>query len=90
MELTQANILVDHNGRMKLTDFGLAAIAEAGQSLTLTTRGGAFGWMAPELIDPEFFGFENDRPTFESDVYSFACVCVEVRSKLDALLFEER
>ncbi len=63
---------------MRLTDFGLAVIAAAGHSLTTTTRGGAFGWLAPELIDPDMFGETSSRPTFASDIYSFACVCIEV------------
>ncbi|KAJ3482587.1 hypothetical protein NLI96_g6879 [Meripilus lineatus] len=79
-DLRGVNILVDSNGKMKLADFGLAVIAEAGESLTATIRGGAFGWLAPELIDPESFGLPNTRPTFASDVYSFACVCIELLS----------
>ncbi|KAJ3485618.1 hypothetical protein NLI96_g4827 [Meripilus lineatus] len=79
-DLRGVNILVDSTGKMRLADFGLAVIAEAGQSLTVTTRGGAFGWLAPELIDPESFGLDSTRPTFASDVYSFACVCIELFS----------
>ena len=31
-------------------------------------------WMAPELL-------KNDtQPTFSTDVYAFACMCVEVRT----------
>lgn len=41
--------------------------------------GGAIRWTAPELIAPEDFGSDTRRPTCSSDVYSFACVCVEVR-----------
>ncbi|KAJ3482581.1 hypothetical protein NLI96_g6880 [Meripilus lineatus] len=85
-DLRGVNILVDRSGKMKLADFGLAVIAEAGQSLSVTIRGGAFGWLAPELIDPESFGFVDARPTFASDIYSFACVCIEVRSTLDPRL----
>lgn len=61
---------------MKLADFGLALVVDATQSLTGTR--GSFGWLAPELFDPELFGLSHAQPTFASDVYSFACVCVEV------------
>ncbi len=40
-------------------------------------RGGATGWLSPELLDPEV---DEVRPTYASDVYSFACVAVEVWS----------
>lgn len=40
-------------------------------------RGGVAFWLAPELID--CVGFQNSgRPTAASDVYAYACVCVEV------------
>ncbi|TCD69553.1 hypothetical protein EIP91_007177 [Steccherinum ochraceum] len=42
--------------------------------------GGAIRWQAPELIDPEEFGLSSSRPTFASDMYSFACICVELHS----------
>ena len=36
--------------------------------------------MAPEQLNPEDFARTSDRPTVQSDVYSFACVCAEVHS----------
>ncbi|KAJ3485614.1 hypothetical protein NLI96_g4829 [Meripilus lineatus] len=78
-DLRGPNILVDRTGRMKLADFGLALVVDATQSLTGTR--GSFGWLAPELFDPELFGLSHAQPTFASDVYSFACVCVELFSR---------
>lgn len=40
--------------------------------------GGAIRWKAPELIDSEEFGLPDSRPTPQSDVFSFACMCIEV------------
>lgn len=40
--------------------------------------GGATRWQAPELIDPEEYGFTSSRSTYACDVYSFAFVCIEV------------
>ncbi|KAG6830268.1 hypothetical protein H0H92_001534 [Tricholoma furcatifolium] len=34
-------------------------------------------WMAPERLMPEGFGRESAKATFESDVFSFAMVCIE-------------
>lgn len=38
-------------------------------------RGGATAWLSPELLDPDV---DEVRPTYASDIYSFACVIVEV------------
>lgn len=35
--------------------------------------------MAPELHDPKAFGLERPR-SYASDVYAFACVCIEVNT----------
>lgn len=68
-------------GRARLTDFGMSLVAEAtGYNYSSIHGGGAVRWTAPELIDPEEFDLETSRPTFASDVYSFACTCIEVRS----------
>lgn len=48
--------------------------------------GGATRWSAPELFDPEEFGLESSRPTFQSDIYAFACICIEVRISLQFLV----
>jgi len=37
-------------------------------------------WMSPELLDPDRFGFENSRPTKESDCYALGMVMLEVLS----------
>ena len=57
----------------------LIAEATAGNyGSTIAHGGGATRWTAPELMDPEDFNCESDRPTTRSDMYSFACICVEV------------
>ena len=40
--------------------------------------GGAIRWIAPELLDPQTFGLSTARPTFSSDMYSFAMTAIEV------------
>lgn len=40
--------------------------------------GGATRWRAPELIAPEEFKMPNGRPTFQSDIFSWAMVAIEV------------
>jgi serine/threonine protein kinase len=72
---------VDDGGHARLADFGLAAITDG--PLAATNRGGSLRWMAPELLHPECCGFKVFQRTFASDIYSFACVCIEVfRRKL--------
>ena len=41
---------------------------------------GIIRWMSPELLDPDQFGFENSRPTAESDCYALGMVILEVFS----------
>ena len=78
-DLHGGNILVDDNGRARLTDFGMALIAEGtAYNYGSLHGGGAIRCSAPELLDPEEFGFENSRPTFQSDIYAFGCICFEV------------
>lgn len=63
---------------MRLADFGLAVFAESMSNANSSKRDGNIRWMAPELINAEQFGGTSCRPTYESDIYSFAIVCVEV------------
>ena len=75
----QPNILVDDSWTVHLSDFGLAVFAEGGSKGFGSVRGGNPHWLPPEAIDPESYGLDSARPTYPGDIYSFACVCIEVR-----------
>jgi serine/threonine protein kinase len=47
-------------------------------SLMSFTAGGTYRWMSPELLDPEPFGVQGDRPTKQSDCYALGMVIYEV------------
>ena len=71
---------MDDACKARLADFGMALVSESNPyGFASIHGGGATRWKAPELIDPEELGFENSRPTKQSDMFSFACTCVEVR-----------
>ncbi|KAJ7646809.1 kinase-like domain-containing protein [Roridomyces roridus] len=76
-DLRGANILINEHWSACLSDFGLSSFNTATTSKRTSTRSGSIYWMAPELISPERFGLQFSR-TPASDVYAFACVCVEV------------
>ena len=70
---------MDADGKAVITDFGLANIREEADLLEWpSTLPGSIRWMAPEL----FLSLEEDKITpitTYSDVYAFACICLEVR-----------
>ena len=77
----KANIVIDKDGSARLADFGLLTmVSDSTHSATSTSSEGAgtFRWMSPELLDPEEFGFENSRPTKESDCYALGMVILEI------------
>ncbi|KAJ7778429.1 kinase-like domain-containing protein [Mycena metata] len=76
-DLRGANILINEDWSACLADFGLSVFTNATTSIYTSTRAGSMYWMAPELIDPERFGYRYAR-TPSSDVYAFACVCFEL------------
>ncbi|KAJ3480617.1 hypothetical protein NLI96_g8221 [Meripilus lineatus] len=76
-DLRGPNVLVDGDGTLRLTDFGLSVIADVGLSYTSLNAGGAVGYASPELIEAG-----DPRPTIASDVYAFGHVCVELYSRL--------
>lgn len=78
-DLKAANILVDEQGTIKLTDFGNARVEDC--SLTFSTEsnigGGSVRWMAPELLA------ETNPPTKQStftDIYALGMACLEIIS----------
>jgi serine/threonine protein kinase len=83
-DLRGANILISDDWTACLADFGLTGVVEdpastTGGALTSTANhAGSLRWFAPELIAPTFFGCERFVRTTASDVYAFACVCLEV------------
>ncbi|KAI0698123.1 kinase-like domain-containing protein [Cytidiella melzeri] len=76
-DLRGVNILVDKDDHIKIADFGLALFAEGHDGNYYSQRVGHPLWTAPEIIDPHN-PMLRLRPTRQSDIYSFAMVCVEL------------
>ncbi|KAJ7266628.1 kinase-like domain-containing protein [Mycena rebaudengoi] len=73
-DLRGENTLIDSAEHVQLADFGLAVVTDATIGTTSTKqRAGSSRWMAPELLNHEV----EFKPTRASDVYAFACLCVE-------------
>ena len=61
-----------------LCDFGLSRILDGLPSgHTTSTQGGTLRYLAPELMG-EMDTDEHVYPTTKSDVFAFACTCVQV------------
>ncbi|TDL24379.1 kinase-like protein [Rickenella mellea] len=81
-DLKGANIFVTPTLTACLGDFGLSRFRDSQESTLGATTGnttGTLGWQAPELFDSLVDG-GTSRPTRESDIYSFGCVCLELMS----------
>lgn len=75
---SQANILADNDWHAVLSDFGLTVFGDATVATHTSNPHGSIRWMAPELLNPEIFDLDKFLKTRASDVYAFACVCLEV------------
>jgi serine/threonine protein kinase len=76
-DLRGTNILISDNFSACIADFGLTTIP--GVETTMESDSPAsIHWAAPELFDPAAFGCDRCIRAASSDVYAFACVCVEV------------
>ena len=79
----RANILIDRDVRARLTDFGFLTVVSDPPNPTASspyTVGGTIRWISPELLCLDQTGFENRRPTKQSDYYAFGMVIYEVFS----------
>ncbi|KAF7336076.1 Kinase-like protein [Mycena sanguinolenta] len=81
-DLRGTNILITDDKHACLSDFGLATtIADADSTMGVTSssnHAGSVRWFAPELIEPTNFGCTKFIRTKASDVYAYACVCIEL------------
>ena len=68
-DLKPANVLLDGRGRVRITDFGLAALE--GDATGPQVRGGTPGYMAPEL-------WTGSPPSVRSDLYALGLVLYEL------------
>lgn len=79
----QSNILVNNDGVCCLADFGISKIVEtqkSGQLSTTSRSPGTVRWMAPELMNERRREEYRQRPA-AVDIYSFACVALEVGTR---------
>jgi len=70
------NILITHKGEIKVTDFGLAQLAQGDQDLNLTQVGTTLGtpmYMSPEQV-------KGSRIDHRSDIYSLGVTCYHMFS----------
>ncbi|CAF2991956.1 unnamed protein product [Rotaria socialis] len=75
-DLKSDNILLRNNGTAVLSDFGLSKIIEDSSFYQNDSHTGAIRWLAPELC------FNHpERSSFQSDVWAFGCVLLEIMTK---------
>ena len=70
-DVKPANVMLDQEDRVKLTDLGIASAAQATGITTTGTILGTPAYMAPEM-------FDGDRATDAADVYSVAAIAFEM------------
>jgi len=79
-DLSSGNVLIDDDGKARLSDFGLCTVVgglNGGSSFVWPTcRAGATPWAAPELVLPH----DTLQPCTASDIFSFGCIMLQILS----------
>ncbi|KAK6925055.1 Protein kinase domain [Dillenia turbinata] len=70
-DVKASNVLLDKDGKARVTDFGLARVMDAGDSHVSTMVAGTVGYVAPE------YG-QTWQATTKGDVYSFGVLVMEL------------
>ncbi|GLT62526.1 hypothetical protein SLA2020_351580 [Shorea laevis] len=70
-DVKASNVLLDKDGKARVTDFGLARVVDAGDSHVSTVVAGTVGYVAPE------YG-QTWHATTKGDVYSYGVLAMEL------------
>lgn len=73
---TQTNILIDHDFRPRLTDYGIGWQIRSLSISSLPVN--HVRYLAPEVLNPSAFGLKNGIATKKSDIYAFGVLMYEV------------
>ncbi|KAF1328143.1 Tkl protein kinase, partial [Globisporangium splendens] len=68
------NIVVSGDHVAMIADFGLCSISTSARTSSIQSPVGALSWKAPEIVG------NTSKPTFASDIYSFAMCIIEAVS----------
>jgi Protein kinase domain. len=82
----QSNIVVNADGKAVLIDFGSSVLLKSGTAVVSPLHDdspGSTRWMAPEALRPHLYAL-----TQKADVWSFACLEIEVSpiSRIDVMV----